>query len=51
MDGAGYDLQGERASFWAYIRLALERGGPGEVDKGEDIDLNGFGIQIHGNRE
>jgi hypothetical protein len=51
VDGAGYDLQGERASFWAYIRLALDRGGPGEMDKGEDIDLSGFGIQIHGNRE
>jgi hypothetical protein len=51
VDGAGYDLQGERASFWAYIRLSLDRGGPGEVDKGEDIDLNGFGIQIHGSRE
>jgi hypothetical protein len=51
IDSAGYDLQGERASFWAYVRLALDRGGPGEMEKGEDIDLNGFGIQIHGNRE
>jgi len=51
VDGAGYDMQGERASFWAYIRLALERGGPGEGDKGEDIDLNGFGVQVWGQRE
>jgi len=51
VDSAGYDMQGERASLWAYIRLALDRGGPGEIDKGEDIDLNGFGVQIHGNHE
>jgi hypothetical protein len=50
-DGAGYDIQGERASFWAYLRLSLDRGGPGEADKGEDIDLNGFGVQVWGNRE
>jgi hypothetical protein len=40
----GYDTQGERASFWAFVRLAIERGGPGESDKGEDLELNGFGI-------
>jgi hypothetical protein len=51
VDGAGYDMQGERASFWAYIRLALDRGGPGEGDKGEDIDLHGFGVQVWGQRE
>jgi hypothetical protein len=51
VDGAGYDMQGERASFWAYLRLSLDRGGPGEAEKGEEIDLNGFGIQIWGTRE
>ncbi len=51
VDGAGYDMQGERASFWAYLRLSLDRGGPGEAEKGEDIDLNGFGVQIWGARE
>ena len=51
VDGAGYDMQGERASFWAYLRLSLDRGGPGEAEKGEDIDLNGFGVQIWGTRE
>ena len=51
VDGAGYDMQGERASFWGYVRLSLDRGGPGEADKGEDIDLNGFGVQVWGNRE
>jgi hypothetical protein len=28
--------------------VSLERGGPGEPDKGEDIDLQGFGLQIAG---
>jgi hypothetical protein len=51
VDGAGYDMQGERASFWCYLRLALDRGGPGEAEKGEDIDLNGFGVQVWGQRE
>ena len=50
-DGAGYDMQGERTSFWAYVRLSLDHGGPGEADKGEDIDLNGFGVQVWGSRE
>ena len=51
VDGAGYDMAGERASFWCYVRLSLDRGGPGEAEKGEDIDLNGFGVQVWGNRE
>jgi len=51
VDGAGYDMAGERAAFWAYLRLSLDRGGPGEEAKGEDIDLNGFGVQVWGNRE
>ena len=51
VDGAGYDMAGRAASFWAYLRLSLDRGGPGEAEKGEDIDLNGFGVQVWGNRE
>ena len=51
VDGAGYDMAGERASFWAYIRLSIDRGGPGETDKGEDLDLNGFGVEVWGSRE
>jgi hypothetical protein len=51
VDGAGYDMGGERASFWAYLRLSLDLGGPGEAEKGEDIDLNGFGVQVWGQRE
>ncbi|HSQ55675.1 MAG TPA: hypothetical protein VLM40_08010, partial [Gemmata sp.] len=51
VDGAGYDMAGERASFWCYVRLSVDRGGPGESEKGEDIDLNGFGVQIWGQRD
>ena len=50
MDATGYDMTGERASFWAYVRLSLDRGGPGEAEKGEDIDLNGFGVQVLGEK-
>jgi hypothetical protein len=45
-DANGYDHTGEPASIWAFVRLALDRGEPGEPDKGEDIDLDGFGLQI-----
>ena len=50
-DATGYDMNGERASFWAYVRLSLDRGGPGEPEKGEDIDLNGFGVCVWGHEE
>lgn len=50
-DAAGYDMNGEKACFWAYVRLALDRGGPGEPEKGEDIDLNGFGVCVRGHEE
>ena len=50
VDATGYDMTGERASFWAYVRLSLDRGGPGEAEKGEDIDLNGFGVQVLGEK-
>ena len=45
-DTDGYDLHGERSCFWAYLRVALERGGPGETDKTEDVDFSGFGISF-----
>lgn len=46
VDANGYDLHGERACFWAYVRLSLDRGGPADQEKGEDIDLNGFGLSV-----
>jgi hypothetical protein len=45
-DADGYDHTGEQVSLWAFLRVGLERGGPGEPDKGEDVDLEGFGMQI-----
>jgi hypothetical protein len=47
---AGYDHAGEPASLWGFVRLSLDRGGVGEPDKGEDIDLDWFGVQVHGER-
>lgn len=48
VDANGYDMNGDKASFWAYLRLSLDRGGPGDPEKGEDIDLNGLGLCILG---
>ena len=45
-DSNGYDMNGEKAVLWLYPRLSLDRGGPGEAEKGEDVDLNGFGLSI-----
>ncbi|MGL4554301.1 MAG: hypothetical protein ACRC33_24320 [Gemmataceae bacterium] len=46
VDEDGYDHNGEPASVWCFLRVGLERGGPGEPEKGEDIDLDGFGLEI-----
>jgi hypothetical protein len=46
-DADGYDHTGEPVSLWAFLRVVLERGGPGEPDK-EEVDLEGFGVQIPG---
>ncbi len=45
-DPDGYDHTGEPTSLWGFLRVSLERGGVGEQEKGEDIDLDGFGLQI-----
>ena len=50
VDAAGYDMGGEKASIWAYLRLSIERGGPSDGEKGEDIDLNGFGVEVLGEK-
>jgi hypothetical protein len=49
-DANGYDHTGEQTSLWGFLRVSLDRGGVGEPDKGEDIDLEGFGLQIHPDR-
>jgi hypothetical protein len=45
-DSHGYDHNGEKSAIWGFLRLSLERGSPGEAERGEDIDLNGFGFRI-----
>ncbi len=45
-DADGYDHTGEEVSLWGFLRVSVDRGGPGEGDKGEDLDLEGFGLRI-----
>src|SRR4051794_36427339 len=47
-DANGYDHAGEPISMWAFLRAGIDRGGPGEPDKGEDIDFEGFGLRVWG---
>src|SRR5437660_6935432 len=44
----GYDAHGEPFSVWGFLRVSLEHGGPGEGEKGEDVDLDGFGMRVWG---
>ena len=45
-DPNGYDHAGDPLSLWIFLRVALDRGNPEEGDRGEDIDLNGFGLRV-----
>jgi hypothetical protein len=47
-DADGYDHTGEPVSLWGFLRVTLERGGPGDGEKGEEIDLQGFSLRILG---
>ena len=38
--------QRRAGQLWGFLRLGLDRGGLGEPEKGEDIDLDGFGLEI-----
>jgi hypothetical protein len=46
VDAHGYDQTGEPAGIWCLIRVTLDRGRPGEPERGEDIDLEGFSLRI-----
>jgi hypothetical protein len=46
----GYDHNGEEFCLWGILRVSLDRGGVGESEKGEDIDLEGFGLRIWANK-
>jgi hypothetical protein len=47
-DGDGYDNHGEPTTLWGIVRVSVDRGGPGEPEKGEDIDMEGFSLRIWG---
>ena len=44
----GFDHTGEPTSLWAFVRVSLDLNRPGEAEKGEDVDLDGFGMCIWG---
>jgi hypothetical protein len=51
-DSNGYDHFGELLEVWAFLRLALESGGPSDADqRTEEIEFDWFGFQIHGGTE
>jgi hypothetical protein len=45
-DHHGYDSLGEPLSLWMFLRLGVDRGGPDDGEKAEEIDLQGFGLRI-----
>src|SRR5262249_30986296 len=47
-DADGYDTSGEPTTLWGFLQVSVDRGGPGEPETGEDIDLEGFGFRIWG---
>ncbi len=49
-DAHGYDHNGESVGLWGFLRLSLERGGVGEAEKGEDVDLDGFGFLVEADK-
>lgn len=49
-DSHGYDSLGEPVSLWLFLRVTLERGEPGEPEKGEEFELEGIGVRIWGER-
>jgi hypothetical protein len=48
VDASGYDHTGAPSSVWGFIRLSLDRDSPGQQERGEDVDLDGFGVRLAG---
>jgi hypothetical protein len=46
----GYDHNSEPFGLWGILRVSIDRGGPAEGEKAEDVDLEGFGVRIWGER-
>ena len=49
-DANGYDHNAEQVGLWGFLRLSLDRGGVGETEKGEDVDLDGFGFLVEADK-
>lgn len=47
-DADGYDHYGEKACFWGFLRVGIDRGSPSEGEKAEDFDLDNFGFRVLG---
>ena len=45
-DADGYDHTGEPASLWGFLRASVDRGGPADPEKGEDVDLEDFSVRL-----
>jgi hypothetical protein len=41
-------VTGQPACLWILVKTLVERGGPHDGEKGEELDLEGFGIQLPG---
>jgi hypothetical protein len=48
-DADGYDHNGEPFSIWGFLQVGLERGGPSDQEKAEDVDMHGFSFRILAN--
>lgn len=48
VDGNGFDHKGEKAAFWLFLRLMIDRNAPGDGEKNDDVDLEGFGVCVWG---
>ncbi len=48
VNASGYDHLGQPASLWFIVRTLVERGGPHDGEKPEELDLEGFGVQLEG---
>jgi hypothetical protein len=47
-DDHGFDHNGDPLTLWGLLSVSVDRGSPTEPEKGEDIDLEGFGLRIWG---
>lgn len=46
IDCNGYDHAGEPGCMWMLVRVAIDRGSPGEPVKADEFDLEGFSLRV-----